>query len=604
MAVAVEASMQLVEPRHRTEVAKDNTAIPAIGKASSVIADTREEVTADPRAGHDPVPEKLAQALSAGATCDQLGAMLEGATATDTLLRSLPIASLPSFALAAAPRTEAGIAWLARVADWAPEPGLLHRAAQLACQVRIPARALFDALARHPSQDPAVLYALRTQLVHLVPGFEIDPKVGDREWRTTGRLADALVRALAEPALLAQIDRSRMQAIGKHKDDKGQDIYSEDLSDGMSLERRLLRLEDMRGVLGINIDPANMALQFHIDWRRGGADELQRIADQGYRVLRLSLTVPVEDKDLSKLADFFRQLAAYNARQVHPSQHLRLMIVAGVRGSMDGDIYHLGEAERQGKGSVAAVGRAFGRDAAAMLRKLIGEFGLEGAIAGVELGNEPEAQWHTKGVKFDEAQRDSELGTAAVASFDQAAAGTGVTGLAAAHEWDPASEQKLIWQVYEQARHGLTADAVDQLVRASQWARTIDVYAQANAGTPKQRKTLPLAIHLYNSPFLARSAIRTLADIAAKHQLSFAISITELQIDSYSKQHPGVDAHRRLAAGAIDLGTQVMDEAAHHATFVHITNLMLFSWHHVSNVKHQDFGLRDNPYLTGLLGRR
>lgn len=613
--------MHFADPTRRqgAEAATGGTARAAIGsaRANDAASARVEQIGGGPALVGEPpaLPARLRADLIAGASCDELGAAAGGAELSASLLASLPARDLPSRTLTRAPTTPAGLAWLTRIAEWATDADVLRRTAQIASLTKLPARALFDAIARHPSQDPVLIHALRRLLVHLVPGFAVDPKVQDASWRTTTRLADACARALAEPALLAQIDQPRMHAVDQRQGKHGP-VYSEDLSAGMTLERRLLRLEDLRGVLGVAVNPIALQQQLGkkdhpFDWKHQGAGELQRIADQGYRTLRISINVPVQPEQLGPLADFFRQIVAYNSAHPEPGQKLKLMIVAGFSGGLDGPGYGLTAAENDehahgsaAKHKVADVGRQFGHNAAAMVKQLIATYGLGGAIAGVELGNEPQVQWRTKHAPYDEATRDSELDTAAVTAFDHDAAGTGVAGLPAAPEWDPASEQNLIREVYDRVqRGGVDPSGVQQLVMASPWARAIDAYALASASPDGKPKTVALAIHVYNSPLLARAAIATIAAIAARHHLMFSVSVTELQIDSYSHHPPGADNTRRLAAGAVDLGTQVMDEAARHASYLKIANLLLFSWHHVGDQK-QDFGLRDNPDLTKLLGKR
>jgi hypothetical protein len=521
-------------------------------------------------------------------------------------------------------------------------------------------------LAQPGSHD---LHALR-QLLGRALDFPLDPTIADRMWGSAARIREALHAGRMHTRLLAQAGAARTGAVHRHRD-RGHWVYAEDLNEGMSVERVLLRLVDMRGVLGVAVEPRGLAEQLHHPGVIAPSD-LAAIAAMGFHTLRLGVEAPSTDAQLAPLAPFFRALVDHN--RAHPRAPLRVILMVGLRGGVTGprtalDIAELhddpeitakrlaylrylanrilaklgdaamvdgvpalcqpvfsataataqltddivrcavdvlggtaaayrlqleGVADRK-PDAVGRAGARFGEDAAGVVGQLTRTYGIGAYVAGVELGNEPEAQWKTPGVHFDEVGRDEAFGHAAVDAF--AARRPGVAAMEAAREWDPASEQNLIYEVYNLVRdRRLDPVAVRDLVRASRWGHALDALAHGRRGATTP---VPVAIHVYNSAMLARALIATLAEIAAHHHLQFAVSITEAQIDGRTYDHPSPD---RLAEAEVELGAAIMDEAARYPHVLRIVQLVLFSYHHVANRPGQDFGLRGNRTLRALTG--
>lgn len=464
---------------------------------------------------------------------------------------------------------------------------------------------------------------------------------------------DAAARVRAEPGLLRQANAPHMTV---------PDIHDGQLSAGMSMERTLLRLEDMRPVLGVVVDPLALDQQAKLKTATGNfTPELARMTAMGMHTLRVEVRVPSDAKEHGATLQLLEDLVAHN--RTVPQQPLRVLLQFNFAGGPNAQPFGLDAAERaeepaqlrylralvtemtgkpgadpalaaklaQAKlptqtlatavfaaaarvlhkpaaplqaeyakisahGGVAAVGTRFGADAGTAVQQLYQQVpGLQPFVAGVELGNEPEVQWKTA-APFDEATRDQELGSAAIAAFD--AAVPGVPAMAAAHEWDPASEQALLREVVGDLASGPNAPgAIAGQVYASRWAGAIKAFAATRHGATSP---VPLAIHVYNAPLIARAAIDALARIAADNHLTFALSITELQIDAYSHGNP---TDERLALGVVELGTQIMDEVARHTDRLQVVALIAFSYHKADNGHPgQQFGLRGNAALGKLTG--
>ena len=544
---------------------------------------------------------------------------------------------------------------------------------------------LFEAVVAHATvTDLDAIFALRVMMEKLGP-VPLDKTITDLQWRTTTRVADALKRAQSTGA--AHLRTLMPPTLA------GTTLATRQ-SSGMSLDEILLRLEDLRGVIGVAIDPANTLIQTKQKAAtafnpKNPTNELERITKMGFHSVRVELDVP---NTLAGTEDFLAQLVAYNAQQKTAATKLSVDLLVNFSGSINNPKFGLDatEAKADTKGPAAyqqtyalalvndmldkvkpgskgykpdldakvnallttlqqlpatatvtddvqksittlankilggavadykarfaaplsldGVGTAFGTAAAKMVQPLVTRLGLEPSLTSVELGNEPEKQWKTPHVSMKGNQQD--LDTAIIEASLNAFNATvtdpklGAKVIPAASEWDPATEQVMIKQLNDDIARGLPVDldAIRDKIYTSNWGIALRDYVKGRLPTTT---SIPLSVHIYNSPELARALIACIAKVAdephgaSKPNPFFEVSITELQIDGVTHKNPTETA---LAHGIVDLGIAVMDAAAQHPAELKIGQLIAFSYHQTGNEPGQKFGLRGNNELATLIG--
>jgi hypothetical protein len=244
----------------------------------------------------------------------------------------------------------------------------------------------------------------------------------------------------------------------------------------------------------------------------------------------------------------------------------------------------------------ADVGRSFGADAK-IVRDAVAAHHSD-VVTSIELGNEPQSEWAlpkpyafpgTDIGRDDMIAQFMETTKAAMAVVGHS---PGAVVLDAPAQWDPATEAALLDAVVASEKNSHQAADLVPRIAASPFHHRLDQYiAYWKAQNPEQH-TMPLAIHMYNSPALDVALMKVLSDLAGRYKLQLALYVTEFQVDADAGAGAGIAGQTKglLAAG-------IHTELAKHSN---LTIVSMVAWSYTEVKKPgKDYDLHNNPSLDG-----